>query len=67
MSETNTKNLASALVCDLLVRALELDLVGPTPALLVQLEAESQRQELHRAAIDAGVNLNRLLANPAVG
>ena len=28
---------------------------------------DAQRQELHRAAFDAGVNLNRLLANPAVG
>ena len=29
------------------------------------LDAE-QRQELHRAAFDAGVNLNRLLGNPAL-
>ena len=28
---------------------------------------DGQRQELHRAAFDAGVNLNRLLVNPAVG
>ena len=28
---------------------------------------DAQRQELHRAAFDAGVNLNRLLANPGLG
>ena len=64
---TSPTNTDSALVRDQLIRALELDLVGPTPGLLAQLEAEGQRQELHRAAFDAGVNLNRLLANPAVG
>lgn len=36
---------ASAKVRELLIRALELDLVGPTPGLLAQLEAEGQSQE----------------------
>ena len=36
---------ASAKVRELLIRALELDLVGPTPLLLTQLEAEGQTEE----------------------
>ena len=42
---TSPTNSASALVRDQLIRALELDLVGPTPGLLAQLEAEGQSQE----------------------
>ena len=42
---TSPTNSASSLVRDQLIRALELDLVGPTPGLLAQLEAEGQSQE----------------------
>ena len=45
LSVTSPTNSASALVRDQLIRALELDLVGPTPGLLAQLEAEGQSQE----------------------
>ena len=37
---------ASAKVREQLIRALELDLVGPTPGLLAQLEAEGQVDEV---------------------
>jgi hypothetical protein len=37
---------ASAKVREQLIRALELDLVGPTPWLLAQLEAEGQADEV---------------------
>ena len=40
-----TSNATSAAVRSQLIQALELDLVGPTPALLAQLEAEGQSQE----------------------
>ena len=40
-----TSNATSAAVREQLIRALELDLVGPTPGLLAQLEAEGQSQE----------------------
>jgi hypothetical protein len=40
-----TFNATSAAVRSQLIQALELDLVGPTPGLLAQLEAEGQSQE----------------------
>ncbi|MBU6251440.1 MAG: helicase, partial [Cyanobacteria bacterium REEB417] len=40
-----TFNATSAAVRDQLIQALELDLVGPTPALLAQLEAEGRDEE----------------------
>ncbi|MFN9629437.1 MAG: DISARM system helicase DrmA [Cyanobacteriota bacterium] len=40
-----TSNSTSAAVREQLIQALELDLVGPTPCLLAQLEAEGQSQE----------------------
>jgi len=40
-----TTNSTSAAVREQLIQALELDLVGPTPGLLAQLEAEGQTQE----------------------
>ena len=43
--KTLTSNSNSAAVREQLIRALELDLVGPTPGLLAQLEAEGQSQE----------------------
>jgi len=45
LSVTSPTNSASALVRDQLIRALELDLVGPTPGLLAQLEAEGQSEK----------------------
>ena len=44
-ARTLTTNSTSAAVREQLIRALELDLVGPTPGLLAQLEAEGQSQE----------------------
>jgi len=43
-ARTLTTNSTSAAVREQLIRALELDLVGPTPGLLAQLEAEGQGQ-----------------------
>ncbi|MFM2172775.1 MAG: hypothetical protein RLZZ54_702 [Cyanobacteriota bacterium] len=40
-----TSNATSAAVRDQLIRALELDLVGPTPALLAELDAEGRGEE----------------------
>jgi hypothetical protein len=40
-----TSNATSAAVRDQLIQALELDLVGPSPALLAQLEAEGRTEE----------------------
>ena len=42
---TSPTNSSSALVRDQLIRALELDIVGPTPGLLAQLEAEGQSEK----------------------
>ena len=40
-----TSNATSAAVREQLIQALELDLVGPSPALLAQLEAEGRTEE----------------------
>ena len=54
-----SSNSTSAAVREQLIRALELDLVGPTPGLLSHLEAQGQRQEapaLREALLDPPPN-----------
>jgi len=55
----NPANPASALIREQLIQALELDLVGPTPSVLAQLEADSEAEqaaELREEVLDRPPN-----------